>query len=243
MLVNKARIAKGATVRWKRTFAEKKKQEGEESQGEDQEDECQSYESRMLACTRCGQQQETIWMQLRTILGYRGIHCRVCGKQELCSRNKCQCSIIWHQCKVHRIDPQEHRSRKADKFTKEQKQSKLEEEEKRRQAKPGRKRKAPEVEKGVGKSKRSTAQKLSKEVELRKSQAGYQHKHTPHSASMLERIKKRKCIEEEELVESRSGPSADHLGQPKHRKVTEVAEAESMSGSSADDFGPAKKSQ
>ena len=63
--------------------------------------------------------------------------------------------------------PQEHKSRKADKFTKEQKQSKLEEEEKRRQAKPGRKRKAPEVEKGVGKAKRSTAQKLSKEVGYR----------------------------------------------------------------------------
>ena len=105
MLVRKARLAKGATVRWKRTYAEKKKQEGEESQGEDQEEEGQSYESRMLACTRCGQQQETIWMQLRTILGYRGIHCRVCSKQELCSRNKCQCNIIWHQCKVHRIDP------------------------------------------------------------------------------------------------------------------------------------------
>ena len=57
---------------------------------------------------------------------------------------------------------------------------------------------------------------------------------------MLERIKKRKSIEEEELVESRSGPSADHLGQPKHRKVTDDAEAESISGPSAENLGQPK---
>ena len=129
MLVKKARVAEGATVRWKRTFAARKKQEECESQRDDHEEDSQSYKSRMLACTRCGRQQETIWMQLRTLVGYRGIHCRICGKQKLCSRNKCQCNIIWHQCKVHRVDPKEHRSRNTDKFTKEQKQSMQEEEE------------------------------------------------------------------------------------------------------------------
>ena len=143
----------------------------------------------MLACTRCGRQQETIWMQLRTMIGYRGIHCRICGKQELYSRNICQCNIIWHQCKVHRIDPKEHRSRKADKFTKDQKQSRLEEGEKKRQSKPSRKRKAPEVEELTADSKRSNAQKVSKEVEFRRKQAGNELKLTPQNVRVLERIK------------------------------------------------------
>ena len=154
------------------------------------QEECgQPYKTRMLVCTRCGHQQDTIWMQLRTTIGYRGIHCRICGKQELCSRNKCHCSIIWHQCKAHRIDPKEHRSRKADKFTKEQKQSRLEEEDNKRQSKPRRKRKAPEVEKLTGDSKRSIAQKVSKEVEFRRRQAGNELKLTPQNVRMLERIK------------------------------------------------------
>ena len=73
---------------------------------------------------------------------------------------------------------------------------------------------------------------MSKEVEFRKRQAGNEFKHTPHSASMLERINKRKGTE---VAESGSGSSADKLGQSKHRKVTEVAE--SGSGSSAERLG------
>ena len=193
MLVKKARLAKGAVVRWTRSIAERKRHDEEETGDEHQEeDESQKYVSRLLACTRCGQQQETIWMQLRTTLGYRGIHCRVCGKQELCARNKCQCDLIWHQCKLHRIDPSRHKSRKADKLTAEQKQKRLEEDEKKTLNKPERKRKAPEVHEGVGKVKSTTAQKLAKEVEFRKRQDSYQHKHTVHSACMLERILRRK---------------------------------------------------
>ena len=52
-------------------------------------------------------------MQLRTKEGYRAVHCRQCGQQERCSRNKCQCGQIWHQCGIHRIDPQMHASRKG----------------------------------------------------------------------------------------------------------------------------------
>ena len=155
-------------------------------------------------------------MQLRTMIGYRGIHGRICGKQELCSRNKCQCNVIGHQCKEHRIDPREHRSRKVAKFTKEQKQSKREEEEKKMQAKPGRKKKAPEVERSIGEARQSIAQKVSKEVEFKRRQAGEELKLTPHNAKMLERINKR---EGAEGAESGPGTSADKLGQPKHQKT------------------------
>ena len=85
MLVRKARIAKGATVRWKRILSENKKQESIDEERHDQDEESQPYESRVLACTRCGRQQETAWMQLRTVVGYRAVYCRNCGKQELSS--------------------------------------------------------------------------------------------------------------------------------------------------------------
>ena len=146
MLVRKARIAKAATVRWKRVFAEKKKQEDEDAQWDDQDGKNQPYKSRMLACTRCGHQQETVWMQLRTLIGYRPVYCRNCGKQELSSRNKCQRNTIWHQCQVHRIDPKGHKSRKAAKFTSEQKQARRDEGNKREQEKVERRKKAPEIE-------------------------------------------------------------------------------------------------
>ena len=77
---------------------------------------------------------------------------------------------------------------------------------------------------------------MSKEAEFKKRQAGIEHKHTPHSASMLERVQKRKGIE---VAESGPGSSVDTRGQPKHRKVTEVVE--SRSGSSADPFGQLKQ--
>ena len=73
MLVRSARIAKGATVRWKRVLKESKKQESDDDDTHDPDEESQPYESRMLACTRCGHQQETAWMQLRTVAGYRAV--------------------------------------------------------------------------------------------------------------------------------------------------------------------------
>ena len=111
MLVKIAKIAQGATVRWKR-----KKKEAQAQIGSDNEKEREEqilYISRLLKCTRCGAPQETWWMQLRTKEGYRGIHCKACGKQERCARNTCQCGSIWHQCELHRIDPAKHTSRKG----------------------------------------------------------------------------------------------------------------------------------
>ena len=52
-------------------------------------------------------------MQLRTTNGYRAIRCKSCRKQETVARTKCQCNIVWHRCKTHRIDPATHSSRKG----------------------------------------------------------------------------------------------------------------------------------
>ena len=98
------------------------------------------------------------------------------------------------------------------------------------------------MKEGVGKAKSTTAQKLAKEVEFRKRQAGVQHKHSDHTASMLERIKRRRSstdivLDERvqptnvghhevetkatEVVVSGSGSSAESLGQPKFTKILE----------------------
>lgn len=50
MLVRRARIAKGATVRWKRVCMEYRKQEAEDEASQDPDKEDQPYDSRLLAC-------------------------------------------------------------------------------------------------------------------------------------------------------------------------------------------------
>ena len=72
-----------------------------------------NYESRLLACTRCGTTQETKEMQLKVSVGFRAIHCKNCGKQERVHRNRCSCDAVWHQCPMHRVDPPFHKSRKV----------------------------------------------------------------------------------------------------------------------------------
>ena len=79
--------------------------------------------SRLLACTCCGHQQETKWMQLRTKEGYRAIHCPACHKQQRSQSNRCQCGMIWHHCATHRVDPAAHRSRRAPKKTESEKKA------------------------------------------------------------------------------------------------------------------------
>ena len=93
-------------------------------------------------------------MQLRAKTGFRAIHCRLCRFQQLCSRNKCQCGVIWHHCPSHRTDPAKHLSKKAPKRSKEeqekrkkaQAQAKAEGSGSRRSTK--RKKDPPEVEEG-----------------------------------------------------------------------------------------------
>ena len=128
-LYKKARIACGATVRWKRIITEHV-DTNEAHPDRESEDKAKgpTYVSRLLNCIRCDHPNETSWMQLRAKTGYKAIHCKGCGLQQLSSRNKCQCGIIWHHCTIHRTDPAFHRSKKAQKRTKE-------EQEKRRLAK------------------------------------------------------------------------------------------------------------
>ena len=52
-------------------------------------------------------------MQLRTIDGFRAIHCKECGRQERTALNQCTCGVIWHGCELHRIGPKVHESRKG----------------------------------------------------------------------------------------------------------------------------------
>ena len=82
ILLRIARVATGATVRWKRALNEKPIREiGIDVNGEEHREEAK-YESRMLACTRCGTKQETKDMQLKISVGLRAIHCKNSGKQE-----------------------------------------------------------------------------------------------------------------------------------------------------------------
>ena len=77
---------------------------------------------------------------MRAKTGYKAIHCRGCGLQQLSSRNKCQCGIIWHHCTIHRTDPAFHRSKKAQKRTKEEQEKRRLAKEREEAAKGGRTR-------------------------------------------------------------------------------------------------------
>ena len=148
MLFKKARIATGASPRWTRSFKlteDNLMQRDDPAQQDMQRGGAETvhrpaYNSRILRCTRCGEGQETAWMQLRSIEGFRAIHCKTCSMQERCLRNHCQCNKVWHHCAVHRIDPPYHRSRKAPKKTPDEK--KKHEEEQKAKMQRSRKRKA-----------------------------------------------------------------------------------------------------
>ena len=120
--IKKANVALRNVVKWKRI----RKEKDEEGEGEDEQEDEQSnvpqYASRMLKCTTCQETQETRTMQLYTHEGFRGIHCKSCGRQERCLYNECQCGTVWHQCLKHRVDPPVHASRKGIKKVKAKKQ-------------------------------------------------------------------------------------------------------------------------
>lgn len=112
ILVKINRIAMGTVVRWTRKVTKSEQGDEHDRRKNDVQEEKQKYTSRLLACTRCGTQQETRGKQLRTDEGYRAMHCRACGRQERTAHNLCTCGIIWHQCVTHRVDPPVHTSRK-----------------------------------------------------------------------------------------------------------------------------------
>jgi len=88
ILLKFTRIAVGCKVRWARTLKPTREEEAPDDPQEERQDKVtMPYCSRMIACNRCGLQQETNKMQLRTAEGYRAIHCKGCGRQERTSRN------------------------------------------------------------------------------------------------------------------------------------------------------------
>ena len=103
--------------------------------------------------------------------GFRSVHCRCCGKQERSLRNKRQCGIVWHQRRVHRVDPDKHASRNAPVRTQQQKGEDHEKKEKEKEGKgEGRKRKATkepiiddEVKQSSSKVQSSKARKSTRE--------------------------------------------------------------------------------
>ena len=96
-----AKIGQGAVIKWARNHRSMREGEQELIDNETEDTPKPQYTSRKLACTRCGHQQETSWMQLRCREGSRAVHYRNCGKQERSARNYCRCGTIWHQCPKH----------------------------------------------------------------------------------------------------------------------------------------------
>ena len=92
MLFKLTRVAKGATVRWKRSIRPKEQQQEELSSTLNNDDK-PDYESRLIACLRCGQQQETSWMQLRTEQGYTSTATLVVSRSAL---RKVSVSVEWY---------------------------------------------------------------------------------------------------------------------------------------------------
>ena len=115
ILLRYGRIAVSAAVKWKRIRSDEQLDEGEGQAEQDIEQEVPKYTSRKLLCTRCQATQETRRIQLRTINGFRAIHCRECGRQERVAFNHCTCGVLWHRCELHRIDPKVHESRRGTK--------------------------------------------------------------------------------------------------------------------------------
>ena len=237
MLIKINRVATRTAIRWKRIT--KESTEPTQSNHSTSADGRPTYTSRILPCSRCGNPKETSRMQLRTKLGYRAIHCRACGLQEVCSRSWCQCNIIWHQCTIHRIDPGVHASRKGLK-----KEKKLEDNPKH-EVQASSKRKAP-----------ISRKEPHKQSTMRKKRRHNKHdsQYTRHvkfviskskpSAAMIERLKVRINEKAEQLkqrieirklnvererpegVEPRHGMEARPRQQPTRKELTRSLKVE-----------------
>ena len=108
ILLRKARIAFGAPVRWKRNFSKQ-----DSSRNHIEEEAAMNggevrYNSRLLACTKCGTEHETKDKQLKIKEGFRAINCIKCGKQQRVHSHKCKCKVVWHHCPLHKVDPPQH---------------------------------------------------------------------------------------------------------------------------------------
>jgi hypothetical protein len=187
-----AKIGQGAVIKWASNHRSMREGEQELIDNETEDTPKPQYTSRKLACTRCGQQQETSWMQLRCLEGFRAVHCRNCGKQERSARNLCQCGTIWHQCPKHRVDPESHTSRKAAKKTKEQKQVECEEEGNTKKMKgEAINKKAPVIEDSIEGKDTIKSSKSRKEQDFYRRQARDKEELNPRMSALRARVAQR----------------------------------------------------
>lgn len=105
ILLRIARVATGASVRWKGSLKANDPSEGETGAEGNKKEQGVKCASRLLACTRCRAEQETKEKQLKVNVGFRATYCKNCGKQERVHSHRCSCDAVWHQCPVHRLDP------------------------------------------------------------------------------------------------------------------------------------------
>ena len=204
MLIKLSRVGHGATVRWARSLRPVTEgSEGLEASSTGNCDEV-AYTSRKLTCTRCGSQQETSWMQLRTWEGFRAVHCRTCGKQERCLRNRCQCGSVWHQCILHRADPKEHTSRKA---AVKSVLPKTNDQDDRATASEPRKNKrkeeAPVIEDGNPTKNCNKRRKIAKEQQFHRNIATDDQRLNPTMCELLQRVKHKKRESQNQATASR----------------------------------------
>ena len=143
ILLRYGRIAVSAAVKWKRIRSDEQLDEGEGQAEQDIDQEVPKYTSRKLLCSRCQATHETRRIQLRTIDGFRAIHCRECGRQQKVAFNHCTCGVLWHRCELHRIDPKVHESRRGTKTASKKQEEKA--------IALSSKRKAPYTQQGQGK--------------------------------------------------------------------------------------------
>ena len=115
ILLKIARVATGASVRWKRSVRMNTGRESGTGKDEERKEDEVKYQSRLFACASCGSKQETKEKQLKVNVGSRVIHCKNSGKQDRVHSNKCSCNTIWHQCPTHRVGPPFHNPRRATK--------------------------------------------------------------------------------------------------------------------------------
>ena len=82
ILLRIARVATGASVKWKRSVRTNVGSENETGNVEERKQDEVKYQNRLLACTRCGSKQETKEKQLKVNVGFRAIHCKIRKKRK-----------------------------------------------------------------------------------------------------------------------------------------------------------------
>ena len=96
ILLRKARLDMAGGIKWKRSQKEADTTVSRMKVNVPQPIEPRRYTSRLIACPACGKQKEIARMQLRTLDGYRDLHCLACGNHAL----GCHCIPPKHPLQV-----------------------------------------------------------------------------------------------------------------------------------------------